>query len=447
MFMTCLDSTAGGLHHATARTACGVIAGNRWDAYLSDTPQGQPINVGDDELLVRGEYYFIVPGQPSQLPTSSTKEASSSSVSIPDPYLYPIVPNFQQWSFPHGRLPEIWQEVEISKPGPVRSGAGGVFARDLSCRMTDYTESCDDAHLCPKTEEDWFVRNAMDLYTLDVNKVGSKGINNLNNLLMLRSDVHRTYDNKRFVFVPKRDNNQPASFVTHVLNPSQELFDLYHNCKLHEIKSAHEYLFARFAWAIFPMLSGFLERGKGRFLLTAKDQDARWFSIERTKKFGQPPSPSSTPKIRKAPRASTTAPEDDLDNGDPPSKRINKDRPSGLNKREDSSISEPCSMPIGPSPTTPPMSSTSTHLQPPASLRSEDPYPLPQTSFVRDLVYYKRLKTEHLERERARSDPEGLWEKELEWLDGMLEAGGAIDASELPRVGRLMGAEFPDEDI
>lgn len=60
--MLAFDSPDGGLHHATARIACAIVAGNRWDGFFACTPTGPAIDASDDELLTDSEYYFIVPG-------------------------------------------------------------------------------------------------------------------------------------------------------------------------------------------------------------------------------------------------------------------------------------------------------------------------------------------------------------------------------------------------
>lgn len=43
--------------------ACAIVAGNRWDGYLSVSATGPPIE--NTELLLGSDYYFIVP-PPSQ---------------------------------------------------------------------------------------------------------------------------------------------------------------------------------------------------------------------------------------------------------------------------------------------------------------------------------------------------------------------------------------------
>ncbi|KAL9036811.1 MAG: hypothetical protein Q9214_005975 [Letrouitia sp. 1 TL-2023] len=176
-FMYAFDSPNGGLHHATARTACAIVAGNRWDGFLSLTPTGRAIEVADEALLMDNEYYFLVPGvfhQPSsskrkdsvmliilcrQGPLSASEDTAPSTSTpsrlsaLPDvglPYMYPIVPGFKQWTFPHNHLPDAWEQVEIEASGSNCSDA--VALRDTSCRMTAYEEECDNSHLCPLSE-------------------------------------------------------------------------------------------------------------------------------------------------------------------------------------------------------------------------------------------------------------------------------------------------------
>jgi hypothetical protein len=59
------DRLDGGLHHATALTACGIIAGNTWNGYLSLERGGEAIELGMDGLLSTGrEYWFHIPHPP-----------------------------------------------------------------------------------------------------------------------------------------------------------------------------------------------------------------------------------------------------------------------------------------------------------------------------------------------------------------------------------------------
>ena len=55
------DHSSGGLHHLTALTACGIVAGSRFDGYFSTAPNGQAIEDSPDSVLKGHEYWFHVP--------------------------------------------------------------------------------------------------------------------------------------------------------------------------------------------------------------------------------------------------------------------------------------------------------------------------------------------------------------------------------------------------
>lgn len=57
-----LDHPSGGLHYNTAKIACGIIAGNRWDGYFTTTRDGEALDLSVDDILPHGEYYFFLPG-------------------------------------------------------------------------------------------------------------------------------------------------------------------------------------------------------------------------------------------------------------------------------------------------------------------------------------------------------------------------------------------------
>ena len=55
------DHPSGGIHHETARIACAVIAGNRWDGYFTETIDGPRIIAEPDCVLLKPDYFFNVP--------------------------------------------------------------------------------------------------------------------------------------------------------------------------------------------------------------------------------------------------------------------------------------------------------------------------------------------------------------------------------------------------
>ena len=95
-----------------------------------------------DAILPAGTYYFHVPG--------------------PDERLYPVVPSFAHFQFPHGNLPPSWA-IRIprrlsSLPQP-SSFDQTVLARDVSCRISHHIFGTESAHLVPRTEDHWFNTN------------------------------------------------------------------------------------------------------------------------------------------------------------------------------------------------------------------------------------------------------------------------------------------------
>jgi hypothetical protein len=52
----------GGIHHGTAKIACGIIATNRWDGYFTTDQAGQRRVESSPEAILSGaEYYFQLP--------------------------------------------------------------------------------------------------------------------------------------------------------------------------------------------------------------------------------------------------------------------------------------------------------------------------------------------------------------------------------------------------
>jgi hypothetical protein len=55
------DYENGGIHHNTALVACGIIAGNQWHGYFTESRGGPPILAARDETLRGKSYYFYLP--------------------------------------------------------------------------------------------------------------------------------------------------------------------------------------------------------------------------------------------------------------------------------------------------------------------------------------------------------------------------------------------------
>lgn len=233
---------------------------------------------------------------------------------------YPVVPSFSHWSFPHGKLPPSW--VRCAPPLTASDRAlprtasltDATLVRDVSCRITNHIEGTEHAHLVPRGEAAWFRQNSMFQYASPP-RPGTDPLDDSRNALLLRSDVHTLFDQRRFVFVPKS-----SVFVVHILPPgsSSELAAMYHNVQLQPLAAvAVEFLLARFAWAIFTQLESFVSQGVSRqVVVDAGDgsiQAKEWSGQRCMNALSTPKSRSQSPKKRPRDEAPPQEENDKLD--------------------------------------------------------------------------------------------------------------------------------------
>ena len=89
-------------------------------------------------------------------------------------------------------------------------------------------------------------------------------IYDINNCVLLRSDIHGTFVCPSFIFVPKA-----GKYLVHFFSQTVNHGPLYHNCMVENLEVPVQFLFARFAWAMFHLLHGFVAGPKR----TADEQD------------------------------------------------------------------------------------------------------------------------------------------------------------------------------
>ncbi|KAF4624778.1 hypothetical protein G7Y89_g13391 [Cudoniella acicularis] len=245
-----MDSTAAvdatpayGVHHRTALLACQIIASNAFNnsRFAVDREGRQPVQVPLDGVLTDSQYYFIV---------------DSSN-------LYPIVPSFQDWQFPHDHMPEFWPPATTSST--------------TTCGITKTNFAIDGAYLIPQRERTWYEDNEMSRYG-----VGLSDIDNTVNILPLRKDIHYCFDNRWFVIVPEitkietRSATPSIQYITHIISrDAAGIWPIYHNTLVESLhNSSCAYLFARFAWAILFRVKSFVIKGCPRYVIRIhKDEE------------------------------------------------------------------------------------------------------------------------------------------------------------------------------
>lgn len=249
------DATVFGVHHRTALVACQIIAGNAFDTgrLTTDREGRQEVSVPLDGILIGAEYYFIIDG----LGMYCLSVSAASVNRFPQLDQYPVVPSFQDWEFPHNRIPEFWPEAPHSFPPTSR------------CAITNVSFAIKGAHLVPREEGLWYNRNGMTKYGS-----GLGDIDNAANILPLRRDLHRCFDDRWFAVVPKTPevgSTAAAQYVTHILSrDAAELWPEYHHIIIQSLHGrSRPYLFARFAWAVLLQVKPFITAGWPRHVIRA----------------------------------------------------------------------------------------------------------------------------------------------------------------------------------
>ncbi|CAD6449319.1 76706a4c-d9d8-4bf7-a449-5ea11f549952 [Sclerotinia trifoliorum] len=77
-------------------------------------------------------------------------------------------------------------------------------------------------------------------------------LRDLSNAVLLRSDMHTIFDQRKLVFFPR--DNGPNPFVVHMLQPTVDVGQLYHNTCIHIHACGLEFLFARWNYRILLYL-------------------------------------------------------------------------------------------------------------------------------------------------------------------------------------------------
>lgn len=141
------------------------------------------------------------------------------------------------------------------------------------------------AHIIPAIETAWFKKNDMSRYS----NSRYADIDDSKNLFLLRADVHVCLDAHMFTLIPKlrvskaTANTEPTkthTYTLHVLADSCIQFtETFHNEPLPDLQGvAAEYLFARFAMAIFisikPFICAGFKRSIARFMVKDETKGA-----------------------------------------------------------------------------------------------------------------------------------------------------------------------------
>jgi hypothetical protein len=122
------------------------------------------------------------------------------------------------------------------------------------------------------------------------------GINGAVNLLPLRPDIHKCFNNRWLAIVPKVARTEVSApttssspqYVTHILSTgAAEYWPTYHNILVQYLKTdCRPYLFARFAWTVLLHVKPFINSGDSRHIIRLHvSSDAEGTRMERKSEF------------------------------------------------------------------------------------------------------------------------------------------------------------------
>lgn len=213
---------AGGVHHRTALLACQIVADNAFDGYLTTDREGQDrVKTALDGVLRAESYWFVAPGQEAE-----AEEA-----------VYPVVPRFEDWRFPHNQMTNLaaWESTSQSaseshraalatnpEPSSMAPPPPPTPSNIERCILSSHAFGGTNSHIIPSAQSDWFANNSMVVY----NKKVGRSVHDERNIVRMRQDLHNHWDAFDFALVPKRRGSTNV-FVAHVLKTSEpELIEL-----------------------------------------------------------------------------------------------------------------------------------------------------------------------------------------------------------------------------
>ena len=161
----------------------------------------------------------------------------------------------------------------------------------------------DGAHIIPSSETEWYNKSGLGLsYGSDAveGTALDAGIDNNDNLVQLRSDLHHAWDRKKFTFVPKQTEKDGSKVVLHCWD--EEMATGYHNIPLQGFVR-REFLLARFAWTLLP-------RALSKFLLATKESLMLWIRDDHGKLVPQKRTAEQCSAIAYAPVPRSTSPKE-----------------------------------------------------------------------------------------------------------------------------------------
>jgi hypothetical protein len=236
-----------GVDYDIALAACRIVACNA-HGYFTDEG-GHPVDETETSVLSGAKYFYHL--HPGEL------VGDSGSGEEGPLHPYPICPCFDDWQFPHGALPEWWPDdkcVYTDKAAQSLADIDKILdLRDHGrCVLSNTSDWVERAHIVPVKRPTWFADQDMVNYIEVEND--KHGINAAANRMLLKSDLHKSFDGFEWTAIPAK-----GRWAARFFKKTDSLGFIYNNHEVGIMEGvAPQLLFARFAMIIFDSLISFI---------------------------------------------------------------------------------------------------------------------------------------------------------------------------------------------
>jgi hypothetical protein len=215
---------------------------------------------------------------------------------------FPVCISWHHWRLPMtvADLPSVFSSLPIEPPPPSLRNGGymeDLKSRDQSCRVSGIIDFCEQAHLVPAGEREWWDSNIGESSDLEIESA-------LNGIL-LRADLHRSFDTGTWIPMV-RERERLVVYMVRTADVSNQFAALWHNVELQKLVGVdRRCLFARVAWAVLSLHHEFLairRLASDNLLVRMKDGELKEMAPEVFKQFSRSrsrnPSPTKRPRLQ-----------------------------------------------------------------------------------------------------------------------------------------------------
>ena len=197
-------------------------------------------------------------------------------------------------------LPFAFSTLPIDPPPPSLRNGGymeDVKGRDQSCRASGIIDFCEQAHLVPASEMEWWDSNIGESSDLEIQSA-------LNGIL-LRVDMHRSFDTGTWVPMVTEEGRL-VMYVVRTAYVSNQFVELWHTTEMQKLIGVdRRCLFARVAWAVLSLYHEFLairRLARDNLLVRMKGGELKEMAPDVFKQFSRSrsrnPSPTRRPRLQ-----------------------------------------------------------------------------------------------------------------------------------------------------